>query len=180
MNVSFKRNIVVVFATSLSCVALFAGGASATTSKTADLVVSAQVNANCTISTTALDFGVYDPVATNALVASVKTGTGGIVVSCTKGWPSKVTLGEGANKDSASSASAPVRNMTNGTDLLAYSLYQDNTSTPTVWGNTDATGVAFLGNGSSTSTLAVYGKIPGAQNVSQGTYTDTVVATLTF
>src|SRR4030088_1300176 len=55
----------------------------------ANLAVSALVNANCTISTTALAFGSYDPVVTNA--ATALNGNGTVVIACTKGSAPAIT-----------------------------------------------------------------------------------------
>ncbi|MDP8994157.1 MAG: spore coat U domain-containing protein, partial [Pseudomonadota bacterium] len=44
------------------------------------LSVSARVDASCSVSTTALDFGTIDPLS-----ASAVDGTGGVTVTCTNG-----------------------------------------------------------------------------------------------
>ena len=48
-----------------------------------------------------------------------------------------------------------------------------------VWGGTAASDVPHTGTGTETS-LTVYGRIPAGQNVPAGSYSDTVVATVTF
>src|SRR5512143_902396 len=63
-------------------VAAFGTPVSAATA-TANLGVSATVTNNCTISTTALAFGSYDPVVANA--STNLDGTGAVSVACTKG-----------------------------------------------------------------------------------------------
>jgi spore coat protein U-like protein len=68
--------------------------------------------------------------------------------------------------------------MSNGTDVLKYDLYSDSGRT-TVWGNTAGTGKTHTGTGSSTD-LTVYGTLPHGQNKSVGSYSDTVLATVTF
>jgi hypothetical protein len=47
-------------------------------SNTANLAVSASITSNCTISTGALSFGVYDPIAGTAV-----SGTGTVTTACT-------------------------------------------------------------------------------------------------
>ena len=43
----------------------------------------------------------------------------------------------------------------------------------------EPTGLAYTGTGASQD-LTVYGTLPGGQNVPVGSYSDTVVATITF
>ena len=143
---------------------------------TADLTVTATVAANCTISSSGLAFGAYDPVSTNA--ASPLDGSGAVSVTCTSGSVGDITLGQGANADTGSTDAAPLRRMSDGTDHLAYFLYSDSGRT-TVWGNTAETDVAHTGTGTSTD-ITVYGQVTAGQNVPAASYTDTVVATVTF
>ena len=62
--------------------------------------------------------------------------------------------------------------------FLAYALYQDSPRT-TVWGNTAGTGLVHAGDGASHA-ITVYGTVAAGQNVPVGSYSDTVVATITF
>lgn len=160
-------------------IALVAGAtvAHAATS-TANLAVSATVTANCSISaTSALNFGAYDPVVANA--ASDLDGTGTISVTCTSGAPATITLGQGANADTGSTAAAPLRRMTDGsTNFISYSLYSDSSRT-VIWGDDATVDVATTGTGAAEA-HTVYGRIASAQNVPAGSYSDTVVATVTF
>lgn len=155
---------------------LCAGQADAATA-TANLNVSATVSASCSISTSALAFGAYDPVGAHA--AAPLDASGAVIVTCTNGASTTVTLGQGSNANTGSSDAAPLRRMRDaGTNYLSYTLYQDAGRT-TTWGNTAGTGVGHTGAGSATN-IAVYGRIPGGQNVASGSYSDTVVATVTF
>jgi spore coat protein U-like protein len=159
--------------------ALFLGTATVSHAgtQTANLAVNATVTANCTISTAAVAFGSYDPVVANATTAL--NGTGSVTVTCTSGDAANVTLGQGADAATGSTDAAPLRQMKDsGSDVLAYSLYSDGARS-TVWGNTTATGVSDTGNGTA-QTLTVYGSVAAGQNVPAGTYSDTVVATVTF
>jgi spore coat protein U domain-containing protein, fimbrial subunit CupE1/2/3/6 len=153
------------------------GGNSYATTATSNLTVTAAVNATCTISAGTLAFGTYDPVSTNAS-AALDADADAVTVRCTKDAAAKVTLGQGANPTGASTDAAPARQMADGTKRLAYELYSDAGRT-SVWGNTDPTGVAHVGTGLSAN-LRVYGRISGGQNVPAGSYSDTVVATVTF
>jgi spore coat protein U-like protein len=155
---------------------LLSGQANAATA-TANLSVSATVAATCSISTTALGFGAYDPVGANN--ASPLDGTGTVVVTCTNGASAALTLGQGTNAGTGSTDAVPVRRMKDAAGaFLTYSLYQD-AGHATIWGNTPATSVAQTGSGTAAS-VTVYGRVPAGQNVGSGTYTDTVVATVTF
>jgi spore coat protein U-like protein len=177
---SKKWNARLLTAAGTTVLAFGVGSVQAATA-TANLPVTASVTANCTISTaSAVAFGAYDPVVTNATSGSPLVATGTINVSCTSGASTTVTLSEGTNHDTGTStAAAPVRRMNDGgTNYLSYQLYSEGTRT-TVWGDTAPTGLAYSGIGSQES-LTVYGRVPGAQNVPSGSYSDTVVATITF
>jgi spore coat protein U-like protein len=154
---------------------LFAGQADAATA-TANLSVTATVSASCSISTNILAFGGYDPVGAHA--AAPLDATGGVVVTCTNGAATTVTLGQGAHANTGSTDAAPLRRMVSGVNFLSYALYQDAAHT-TLWGNTSGTGVGHTGSGTAT-TVSVYGRIAAGQNVASGSYSDTVVATVTF
>src|SRR5947207_11205158 len=150
-----------------------------------NLSVTASVTANCTISTSAVAFGAYDPVSANASAAL--NGNGSVTIACTKGSAPNITLDLGAN------ASGAQRNMLvtgGGTDVLAYQLYQPPSTTPSttcsfpgsqVWGTA---GSAIFTPTAPTSkagrTYNVCGTISGGQDVAVGSYQDTVVATVNF
>ena len=142
---------------------------------TSNLAVGAAVENTCTISTTPVVFGTYDVTVNSA--ADIDT-TGGVIVTCTSGATTTVTLGQGTNPGTGSAAATPVRLMASGTNRLSYQLYSDSAG-GTVWGNTGLTGVAHLGDGTAT-TLTVYGRVFQGQNPPAGTYADTVLATVTF
>lgn len=144
-----------------------------TSPQTATLSVTASVPSVCTISTSPLAFGNYNSVTGEAV-----NGTGTVSVTCTNGSAATVTLGQGANFDTGSTDAIPLRRMTDGSHFLSYQLYSDSGRT-TVWGNTAPTGEAHTGTGTLTA-LTVYGRINASQNAFAGSYTDSVVATITF
>lgn len=165
--------------TLVSAVALVAGwgGLAQAATATDNLAVSADVVANCTISTAALAFGNYDPIVVNASTAL--DGTGTVTVTCTSGSAATITLGQGANADTGSTAAAPLRRLLNGTtNFLSYSLFSDSART-TVWGGDATVDVATTGTGAADA-HTVYGSIASGQNKPAGAYADTVVATVTF
>ena len=175
----FTKKVSARLLTVAGATALVLGGMSGAQAgtQTDNLTVQATVDANCTISTTAVDFGSYDPIVAN--LSADLNAQGKVTVLCTTGAAATVTLGQGANADTGSSDTDPARRMKHGTaDFLSYTLYS-NAGRTTEWGNTAPTGVTHTGSGASTD-LNVYGTLLHGQNVPVGTYTDTVVATITF
>ncbi len=142
-------------------------------STSASLTVSANVTQNCTITTTPVNFGAYDPVAANA--TAPLDGVGTVVVTCTKGAAAKVGLNPGAN------AQGTTRRMLGGTAAyLTYELYKD-TSRTTVWGDTADTGLDIpAAPNRLPRTFDVYGRVAPAQDATVGAYSDTVLATVNF
>ena len=137
------------------------------------LTVNASVSKNCTISTSPVNFGAYDPVTANA--TAPLDGTGSVIVTCTKGAPAKVGLGTGSNAQGAT------RRMLGDTAAhLIYELYTD-TSRTTVWGDTASTALDIpAAPDRNPRTFSVYGRVTAGQDAAVGTYTDTVVATVNF
>lgn len=143
--------------------------------QTANLDVTATIAANCTISTTAVAFGAYDPIVANA-GATAKDATGTVVTTCTTGSAPTITLAEGANAATGSTAAIPIRQMASGVNRLGYALYSDAART-VVWSNT---GVATPTASGTAQSNTVYGRVSGGQNKPTGSYADVVVATVTF
>jgi len=159
---------------SLCALAAFATSASAVAgSATANMSVTASVTNSCTISAGALSFGAYDPTSNTDA-----SGSATLTLDCTKDASATITLDQGSNPTGASTDAAPERQLGNGTDYIAYFLYQDAGYT-TAWGNTAGTGAGYTGTGSS-GNVTVYAKAAKNQNVSAGSYTDSVTATVTF
>jgi spore coat protein U-like protein len=155
-------------------VSMMSGESARAATDTDNLNVSATVNAACTITGGAVNFGVYDVTA-----AAANDAQGTISINCSTGAVVYVALGQGANADAASTDAAPVRRMSDGgTNFLGYGLYQD-AARNTLWGNTAATAVNSTGTGAAVS-LTVYGRIPALQAVGSGSYTDTVIATVNY
>jgi spore coat protein U-like protein len=139
---------------------------------TANLSVTATVTKNCSITTTPVAFGSYDPIVANA--ASPLDGTGTVVVTCTKGAGTRIDLGLGSN------ATGSTRQMLGGTDLLTYELYTD-TGRSTVWGSGAGAGQSIpAAPNKNPRTFTVYGRVAAGQDVGAASYSDTVVATINF
>jgi len=155
-------------------------------STTTNVAVSATVTQSCSITASAaIAFGAYDPIAANATAAL--NATGQVSVACSKGSTS-LTIG----LDNGTHVLVAQRQMqgTTAADLLQYNLFQPPSNTPgtacTFPGTIPwtATGAGLLTLTSAPTKVArlynVCGTIPGGQDVSVGSYTDTVVATLNF
>ncbi len=69
--------------------------------------------------------------------------------------------------------------MTNGTNTLQYNLYTTSGHT-NVWGDGTGSTRTVGGNGTSSSTQTIYGNIPAGQDVSAGTYSDSITLTISF
>jgi spore coat protein U-like protein len=142
-------------------------------SATANLSVTAAVGANCTIATAPVAFPAYDPVVANA--STNDDGTGSVIITCTRGSTATIGLGLGLN---VSGSQMRMKDAT--TDYLNYALYQDS-GRATVWGNSGAGLLSpVAAPDKNPRTFTVYGRIPSAQDVPAGSYTDTVVATVNF
>jgi spore coat protein U domain-containing protein, fimbrial subunit CupE1/2/3/6 len=139
------------------------------TAATSSFTVSASVSANCTISAGALAFGSYDPVSANASTDLDQTST--ITVACTKGSTGVVALDDGVN------ASGSTRRMKAGTNYLNYEMYNDAGRT-TVWNASNT--VSYTAASKASTGLTLYGRVAAGQDVPVGSYSDTVIATITF
>lgn len=140
----------------------------------AALIVGSPADA-CTISATGVMFGAYDPRATGP-----DDGTGSIDIAC---HPNDQSLTIALSTGSSGSFSA--RRMMSGAAQLDYNLYTASSRT-IVWGDgSGGTSTVTLNNGNVSGgrrrfSADIFGRIPALQNVSAGTYTDTIVVTVTF
>lgn len=142
--------------------------------KTANLSVTATVSGTCTVSTSPVAFGTYDPTQPTDL-----TATGSVTVQCTSGTGYAVSLDAGQHESTPGDITT--RNMlANTSDLLPYQLYQDS-GLLTAWG--DSGGAILTGQtGDGTDKIHnVYGKIAnGLSGIATGSYSDTVLVTITY
>lgn len=161
------------------------GYVQANNTATATLNVTARVESSCKIEVAShIDFGIYVP-------DQDKYGQGTLRVTCIKGdAPIMSLLGGGDN--------VADRTLANGTETIAYSLYQPtngttacvDTSLTKLWGaNPGASTAADPGNrlqlltftGYVAQDYSVCGKIAKGQNtLSKGTYTGTVTAQIDY
>ncbi|MDM1342545.1 MULTISPECIES: Csu type fimbrial protein [Acinetobacter] len=110
-----------------------------------------------------IDFGTIQRSSSNL------TAYGSLNVSCTEGTPYAITL----HSDKA------LKNTQDNSVQIPYQLYQDE-AYKVVWGNSSQEGFTQSGTGTD-QPLKVWAKVEdGKTNVPAGTYTDTVVATVTY
>jgi spore coat protein U domain-containing protein, fimbrial subunit CupE1/2/3/6 len=131
--------------------------------------VTATVSSNCTIGSTAVSFGSQGVLTTN------KDAQGTLNIQCTANLPYAVSLNGGT-----SGATNPTqREMRFSGASVFYGLYQDSArSLP--WGSTTGTDtVSGTGTGL-TQTLNVFGRVAPQTTPKPGTYTDSVIATITY
>lgn len=146
----------------LGALALSASSALASTA-TGNLNVTATVTPTCTVSATALNFGSY----TGAAISTSDQ----MSVDCTSGatWSVSANYGQNGGK-----ASGTTRAMTDGSSYLSYELY---TTGNTVWD----TSHVFTGTGTGSAQSTTFtAAVPASQNVTAGSYSDTVTLTVTF
>ncbi|WP_158753209.1 spore coat U domain-containing protein [Dyella sp. S184] len=170
----FKKTLL---ATAVLVFGGFAINASAATQPTSFAVTATVIN-DCVISSTNIAFGNYDPT-----VATVITAQGAVTALCTMGDVVSVGLNQGLTPGTGSTAAVPVRQMVNGTNDLPYHIYIASSGT-TEWG-TGTVGTNEPAAQTSASVLiplsfVTYGSLPAHANVPAGSYSDTVVATVTY
>ena len=146
---------------------------------TGTMNVTASVAKNCAFTTGTLAFGAYDPVSTNASGGTdlkVTDTTSALSISCTKGTSATITLNNGTNSGGSCSGTGPAC-LSDGTDVLNYGVYTDNTFA-TLW--TGATSVSYTSTAVGAPALKVNGIVYKGQSVGVGSYTDTITATATY
>jgi spore coat protein U-like protein len=138
-------------------------------SKQANLRVTAQVVGNCIVTTQDIAFGNYDPVGANA--SAPLDAVGAVLTTCTPGTAPTITLDMGQH------AQGSTWRLANGASFLPYVLYIDRTYAISWQGYrnqlTASTSIAQR-------STAVAGRIPQAQSVPEGNYSDTVLVTVRF
>lgn len=119
-----------------------------------------------------LAFGAYDPT-----IDTAATGTTTIRVRCTNGTSAPIALDDGLN---GGGGDCTTRAMSDGANTLAYGLYQSSgTSTP--WGCATGTNTyTYTATNAAWNNVTVHGVIPAGQNAPDGSYSDTVTATINF
>jgi spore coat protein U-like protein len=127
---------------------------------------------SCTISVTSVAFGSY-----NVFTATPTNSTGSVRYRCNASAANiSIALSNG------SSSTFTPRTLLKGSEILQYNLYR-NAARTNIWGDgTGGTSIYTRANppNNRNVTVTIYGRIPAAQDVSAGNYTDTVSATINF
>jgi spore coat protein U-like protein len=139
------------------------------------LLVPGAAQAACRVSGSGVAFGVYQPFT------GIKDFTGTVTVNCDSftGFGNyTIMLSKGGG------ASYAARRMTSGGVNLTYQLYTSAAHTQ-IWGDgtggtTFITGTDNIKSNGGTTIFTVFGRIPAGQGVKPSTYTDNIVATLTY
>lgn len=153
------------------------------TSSTVNMDVKANITANCTMSNTDLDFGVYDATGIHKSRDLLATAT--ISTTCTSGTNGVITMSQG-DHFLYCVVNDCHRQLSNDeeTSTLRYNIYTDeNLNFSDIWNHDvdEMSSVAqVVGNGLSQD-MTVYGKIPKNQKyAAAGSYSDTITITLTY
>jgi spore coat protein U-like protein len=141
---------------------------------TANFIVSLTLQANCSISATALAFG-----STGVLGGAINQQST-VTVTCTNTTPYNVGLDAGTVSGSTVAARLMAGTSAGNTGTtVAYQLYQD-AGHSTVWGNTQGTDT-YAGTGTGAAQpINVYGQVPSQATPKPDTYQSTVTATVYF
>jgi spore coat protein U-like protein len=136
---------------------------------TAPFTVTATNATMCSVYASTLNFG------STGVLRAVLDNTSSISVTCTNGAPYTIALDGGL-----SGATNPVqRKMSQASATIIYGLYQDS-GRAVPWGDSvGANTMAGTGSGL-TQTFTVYGRVPVQNTPAPGTYSDTVVLTISY
>lgn len=143
------------------------------------LTYSGMAKAACTLSTSGVPFGIYNPS-----VSGAKEVAGTVTLSCTpNSWPFishpySIALSRGGG------ASYAGRRMSSGGKVLPYQIFHDAARTQ-IWGDGTSSTVVESGNTSlphsgGSQVFQMYGRILAHQVAAPGSYTDTIIATLSY
>lgn len=138
------------------------------------LLLTSNVYARCSVSSTSVIFANYDVFSSTAA-----TGTGSITLSCSPAANVEIAVGASFN----SGAFSP-RRMKHAvySDTLDYNLYTSPTMIQ-IWGDgTNGTATAAYNNvkKSNIPPVSIYGKIVPLQNIPAGSYSDQLTITITY
>ncbi|KPC49869.1 Csu type fimbrial protein [Amantichitinum ursilacus] len=161
----------IVKALALVATLIGAQNAFAVTTQTSQFQVSLTLQAACTITSSALNFG------TQGVLTSAINQSTSLSVTCTNAAP--YSIGLDAGNVTGSAVSSRLLQAGAGGPTVAFQLYKDS-SRSQIWGNTVGVDAATgVGNGSA-QTLSVYGQIAPQSTPAAGTYSSTITATISF
>jgi len=139
------------------------------------LFFAGKAGAACSVSATGVNFGAYD-----VFVATPYDSTGTVTVTCDQAPPVDVTIAIGPSGTSGGFIPRQMRSASSS-DRLSYNLFV-NAGRSTVWGDGAAgTSTALLKNVKKNrpEVATIYGRIPPGQDVSVGSYSDSLTVTIT-
>ena len=135
---------------------------------------------SCTIAAGNVGFGGYD-----VFDATDRDTDATVIVTCSRnGGPQNINVGIaiGPGGNGGTTASRKMK-LSGGSDLLGYVLFRDSNRSQR-WGNTAGVDVftqslSVPNNSSAQLNTKIYGRIPAGQDVSKGSYSDTIFVTVT-
>ena len=134
-----------------------------------------EVLAVCTVSTAPADFGTY-----NVLLPGAHDIVTSITVDCNETPPPDVTISVGPSPNSGGFDPRQMK-LSGGSEFLNYNLYIDSGRTQ-IWG--DGSGSTFTLTDKvfkkATWIASVYGRIPPEQDISVGSYSETLLVTIVW
>lgn len=131
--------------------------------------VTASVVENCLLNTQDVNFG------TQGVLTSNIDANGQVSITCTPDTDYTVELGNGL-----AGTGPAARVMTSGPETITYGLYK-NAARTMPWGDSATPGSTVSGTGNGVAQgLTVHGRVPPQTTPPPGTYTDTIVVTLTY
>jgi spore coat protein U-like protein len=137
-------------------------------SATTAFQVSVTVVNSCQLSAATLNFGAFGDLNTAV------SGQTALAIQCSSGIPFTIALNGGL----ANAVNPSQRQMTLASKSITYGLYQDPAH-QTPWGS--AAGSTYGGTGTaSLQSIPVYGYVPVQTTPPVGTYSDTIVATVSY
>lgn len=152
--------------------AVFSASPAFAATDTDDMLVTATVIDNCTVTASPMAFGTLTTLGT----ANIDTSAA-IALTCTPNAAYDVSLDLGINAGAGTQ-----RELVNGADAtqrIAYDVYQDAARTA-AWSSGAGNTVAGTATGG-VAALTAYGRIPAsASAVTSGSYSDSVTVTVTF
>jgi spore coat protein U-like protein len=157
-----------------SAIALTLAGKAEAGTATSSFSVTATVVNSCVVAANSLAFPSYVPTTTTAT-----TGSTTLNVTCTLGAPYTIALSDGSGTGADATAGMSGRKMAgSGSTQLGYNLYQDSGYSQ-AWGSSGSYLMSATGTGVQVP-LTVYGRIPAAQVIAAGNFTDTINVTVSF
>ena len=127
---------------------------------------------SCTVATTPIAFGSYDPVLANRTAPLDSVAT--LSYDCVGGPPSTVTI----MLSSGTGSGFNPRRLFSGGNALTYNLFLD-AGRNTVWG--DGTGgTSFHSTTRRKEDVGVFGRVFAGQDAAIGSYSNSIVVTINF